>query len=138
MARYTSADVQILVDNASGVPVDLTQYIDQIGDIKISVGTVESHTFGDEWVEHLSTRIKQLEPIELRGFYDDTATVGPDAVLYGGGAALGSQRTLRVVYGGGHYTEVECLVRDYTRTLERGGLTRFACTLQPTGAVTEA
>lgn len=138
MAKYGSDDVTVEVDNAGGSLVDLSQYIDTVGEVNISAALQESHAMGDSWVERLGTGLKQHEPVELAGFYDDTATTGPSAVLYGDGAAIGATRTLKITFGGGKSVSVEAVITAFRRAITRGELTRFTAVLTPTGAVTEA
>lgn len=134
MAKYGSDDVVIEVDNSGGTLVDLSQYIDTINEINISAMLQESHAFGDSWVEHLYTGVKMTAPITIEGFYDDTSTTGPNAVLN----SLGDTRTFKITYGSTKTTSVEAVITSYVRRPVRGELTRFTCTLTPTGAVTEA
>lgn len=134
MAKYGSDDVVIEVDNSGGTLVDLSQYIDTINEINISAMLQESHAFGDSWVENLYTGVKMIAPVTIEGFYDDTTTTGPNAVLN----SLGDTRTFKITYGSTKTTSVEAVITSYVRRPVRGELTRFTCTLTPTGAVTEA
>lgn len=134
MAKYGSDDVVIEVDNSGGSLVDLSQYIDTINEINISAMIQESHAFGDSWVEQLYTGVKMTAPITIEGFYDDTVTTGPNAILN----SLGDTRTFKITYGSTKTTSVETVITSYVRRPVRGELTRFTCTLTPTGAVTEA
>lgn len=134
MAKYGSDDVVIEVDNSGGTLVDLSQYIDTINEINISAMLQESHAFGDSWVEQLYTGVKMTAPITIEGFYDDTSSTGPNAVLN----SLGDTRTFKITYGSTKTTSVESVITSYVRRPVRGELTRFTCTLTPTGAVTEA
>lgn len=134
MAKYGSDDVVIEVDNSGGTLVDLSQYIDTINEINISAMLQESHAFGDAWVENLYTGVKMTAPITIEGFYDDTSTTGPNAVLN----SLGDTRTFKITYGSTKTTSVEAVLTSYVRRPVRGELSRFTCTLTPTGAVTEA
>lgn len=133
MAKYGSGSIVIEVDNASNSLVDLSQYITSINDIDVGVNMEESTTFGDTWEERLSTAVKNMQPINLGGFYDDTATTGPHVIL----SAIGDTRTFKITWGGGKTTSVETVIERYKRTPALKGLTKFSCTLQPTGAVTE-
>lgn len=134
MAKYGSNSIVIEVDNASNSLVDLSQYITAINGVSKEVLTEESTTFGDTWEEHLSAVIKRMEPIELDGFYDDTATTGPHVIL----DSLGDTRTFKITWGGSKTTSVETILKKYQRMAQVKGLTKFKATLQPTGAPTEA
>lgn len=136
MAKYGSDDAKIEVDNSGGSLVDLSDYITEINEVNVEALLQESTPVGVAWVEQLWTGIKQMQPVTLSGFYDDTASTGPDAVL--GPSALGSTRTFQVTYGGTKTTSVECIVTSYVRNIVSKELTRFSATLTPTGTVTEA
>ena len=137
MAKFGSSDVKVEVDNAAGSLVDLSQYIDSVGEVNISAALQDSHAMGDAWVERLATGLKQHEPIELEGFYDDTDTTGPNVVLHGDGVAIGATRTLKITFGGTKSISVETIITAFRRAITRGELTRFVAVLTPTGAVTE-
>lgn len=134
MAKYGSKDLKIEVDNSSGSPVDLSNYIDTINEFNVEVAIVEGTAFGDGWVEQISTGLKKGNPVTIEGFYDDTATTGPDVILN----SLGDTRTLKITWGSTKTTSVEAIITSYSRKPVRGELTRFSCTLTPTGTVTEA
>lgn len=134
MAKYGSNSLVIEVDNSAGTLVNLSNYIDTINDVNVEALLQESTAFGDSWVENLFTGIKKMDPVTIEGFYDDTATTGPDAILN----SLGDTRTLKITWGGSKTTTVETIITKYPRKAVRGELTRFSCELTPTGAVTEA
>jgi hypothetical protein len=135
MAKYGSDDVVVSVDNSGGTPVALSNYIDTISGMDIEAITQETHAFGDSWVENSYVGVKRGNSITMEGFYDDTASTGPDVVF--GAAALGDTRTVTVLYGASKSTSFECVVQKYVRTPTRGELTRFQVTLLPTGTSTE-
>lgn len=113
----------------------MTQYIQEINGVSVqAVLEEDAHTFGDSWVEVLATGLKRMQPITFSGFYDDTASTGPNAVFN----SVGSTRTLAVTYGSTNKSTVETVIQEYTRTPQRGRLTRFSVTVLPTGSVTEA
>ena len=136
MAKYGSDDVVVEYDDVGGSLVDMSQYVDTMNGIKFNAEMQEGHAFGDSWVEELFTGMKRGEDIVLEGFYDDTATSGPDVVF--GMAALGSTRTLEITYGSTKTTTVETVNKSYERSSQRGQLSRFKVTLSPTGAPSEA
>lgn len=136
MAKYSSADVVVKVDGSDGgALVNITQYVDSINGVKINRPTQDSHTFGDAWVEKLLTGIRSADDLTLEGFYDDTATTGPDAIF--NPATHTQTRTVEITWGGTKTTTFEAWIVSYERKPTRGELTRFSVTLQPTGAVTD-
>lgn len=133
MAKYGSDDLKIEVDNSAGSLVDLSQYVTEIDVMDVEALLEESHTFGDSWGENLFTGLKKANPVTLSGFYDDTATTGPDVILN----SLGDTRTLKITWGGTKTSSVEAIITNYRRTPTRGEHTKFEAVLTPTGVVTE-
>lgn len=137
MAKYGPDDVLFKFDNVGGTLVDLTQYVLSIGGIKKGAVLEDSRTFGDAWGEVLDTGIRNMQPIPVVFFYDDVATVGPNA-LFGANSDLGRTGTLEVTYGSTKTTSVEAVVTDVDRNLDRGALHKMTVLFTPTGAPTEA
>jgi hypothetical protein len=96
MAKYGPNDISIDVDNTGGTPVTMDAYIDEWAGADVEAILEESHTFNDAWVEQLYSGIQRMSPITMSGFYDDTATTGPDAIFN----ALGETRTVTITWGG--------------------------------------
>jgi len=138
MAKYGSSSVTINVDDSGGVARDLTQYIRNSVVAEIESILTQSHAFGDSWLEFLAVGLRKLGPIDLEGFYDDTATSGPHVVLSDlatGPASI--TKTITIVWGGGKSVASEALINKYARKSMPGALTEFKAQLTPTGAVTE-
>ena len=129
MAKYGSDDLEITFGGTS-----LKNYIDTINGFNIEAMLQEGHAFGDTWVEQLATGIKRADPLTVEGFYDDTVTTGPDAILN----TLGTTIAIIITYGASKTSTFSAIVTSYNRTPVRGEITRFSATLTPTGAVTEA
>lgn len=140
MANYGPDDVAVQFDRADGTLTTMSNYVRELNGVKKSAILTESHAFGDSWVEFLSVGIRKLEPITLRGFYDDTATTGPDVVFNNPGniGDTNATRTLTITWGSTKTTTVECLIVSYERIATLDNLTMFEVVLQPTGQVTEA
>jgi len=134
MAKYGSDDITVEVDNSSGTPVDITAYVNSINGVDIEAITEDTTVFGDSWQENAYVGVKKANSIQFKGFYDDTADSGPDAVLN----ALGDTRTVTITYGNSKSSSVEAIIAKYVRTPGVSKLTEFECDLTPTGAVTEA
>lgn len=134
MAKYGSNSVTVEVDNSSGSLVDLTEYINSINGMDIEAITEDTTVFGDTWQENAYVGVKKANSIQIKGFYDDTATTGPDAILN----ALGDTRTFQLTYGNSKSSSVEAIITKYVRIPTVSKLTEFECDLTPTGAVTEA
>ena len=133
MAKYGPDDFAISVDDSGGTPVVMDAHVDDFDGMDIEALIEESHVFGDAWVAQLYSGIRKGNPFTLGGFYDDTASTGPDAVFN----AVGDTRTVTMTWGGSKTTAFECLITKYVRTPTRNVSTRYTVTFTPTGAVTE-
>lgn len=146
---YTSANVKIEFDNATGTLQDMSQYITEFNGINIEAMLQESHAFGDAWVERLFAGVKQIGDITLKGFYDDTATTGPNAIFNdvgNTGTSAPGTRELKITWdlanngigSGAKTTLVNTIIKSYARVPSRGALTMFEVVLAVTGSPTEA
>lgn len=138
MANYGSPSVIIQFDNTAGSLVTITQYVTEIGGIKVHADTEDGHTFGDSYAEALDTGFRRMDPIAVKGFFDDTATGGPDFLFWNAGASIGNTRSLKVTYGGTKTTTVETIIQEYTRLPLLEKLNKYEAVLLPTGVPTEA
>jgi hypothetical protein len=133
MTKYGSPDLSITVEDSLAAAQDLSAYIDTINELNLEALLQESTAFGDDWVKNLFTGVKRGNPLTVEGFYDDTASTGPDAVLN----ALGDTREVVITWGGSKTSTFDAIITNYSRKPVRGELTRFSCTLTPTGEVSE-
>ena len=141
MPKFGSNSIVVAVDNSSGTPVTMTNYITSIGNVTVEALLQESTAFGVAWVEQLATGMRRMEPLVFGGIFDNTASTGPDVIFNdtsSGPSDTGSTRTVTITWGGSNTTAVEAIITSYTRTATRGELTAYEVTLTPTGAVTEA
>jgi hypothetical protein len=134
VATYNSSNIVVAVDNSGGTPVTMTTYVREISVADVNIILQESHSFGDSWVEFISTGIKKLEKVTLKGFYDDTASSGPNAIFI----AIGDTRTLTITWGSTKTTSCEAIIESYRRIPALNSNTMYEVVLQPTGTVTEA
>ena len=134
MTKYGSDQLTIEFDNAGGMLVDMTAHVTEINGLSVQAVLEESTPFGASWEESLYSGVKLADDVELTGFYDDTATTGPDAMFN----ALGATRTLKLTWGGAKTSQVEAIIAQYDRNPAVKESTKYTVTLKPTGAVTEA
>jgi hypothetical protein len=140
MAKYGPSSIVIEYDNSGGTLTNISQYVLEINDVSVENILEETHSFGDSWEESLPIGVGKVAEVTLTGLYDDTASTGPDA-LFANRVPEGpgtTTRTLKITWGSTKTTSVETQLASYVRTADRGALTRWSATLQPTGAVTEA
>jgi hypothetical protein len=131
VAKYGSSSLVIEFDNSGGTLVDITQHVTGINGINIEAILEEGTTYGDSWVEQLFTGVKQVPDITIDGFYDDTASTGPNALFND----VGATRTLKLTFGGSNTATVETVIKSYARNPVRKELTKYQAVLAPTGAV---
>ena len=141
--KHGSAEWTITIDDAQGgTPRAITPYVTTIGGIKITAITQVTTAFGDTWVKNSPVGVKRVEPIQIGGFFDDTATVGPhvvfiapDITLYDGTAS--TSRTLTIVVANTPKTfTVEVLLTAYNVLGKNLNLTEYQADLLPTGTGT--
>jgi hypothetical protein len=138
MAKYGSNSIIIEFEKADSVgsaDTNITPYITKMGDVAVNKGAVESTPFGVSFPEYLSGVLKDYGEITLEGFYDDTATSGPNAIFNSTNIVA---RYWKITYGGGKYSAGRCWITGYTRGAEVGGYVTFTATIRTTGTVTEA
>ena len=136
MAKYGFDDFILTLDQAGGTtPTALTSYITAINGVEIERIMEEITPAGAAWESWAAVGLGKCGAIEISGKYDDTATVGPDAMLLGGADVI---RTLLITWGGAKTTSCEVYISKYVRSPKKGELTAFSATLQPTGTITEA
>jgi hypothetical protein len=140
VANYGQSSVVVAFDNSGGSPVTMTPYVQTINGISVEALLEQSDSFGDSWVEMLPVGVRKVSgDITLDGFYDDTATTGPDAIFNAPAPTPATaSRTLTITFGGSKTFAVETFIKKYDRMLVRGKLHRYSVTLAPSAAVTEA
>ena len=136
MAKRRSDEVKIGITttSASTTIVDLSQYVDTIGDVDITPMVNETHTFGDSWVERTYTGVRGTNPIVVEGYYDDAAASGPHAIL-GNASDMGAERNFEIDFGASDVVNGKVILTGYNRLPKRGELTRYRSTWTPTGAL---
>ena len=127
--KYSSKDLDLSIGGQS-----MKAHIIDDVTLAVEVGTEESTAFGDSFEAHVSTGIKRAEPITVGGYYDDTASTGPDVKFN----VLGTTLAVIITWGGAKTSTFSAIAKKYERIGKRGGMTRYVATLLPTGTITEA
>ena len=144
MANRGQPDFQILVTTTSATSAfrDISQQVDTINGFNTEALLEQSDAFGDSWREQLYTGIRQMDDIDMEGFYEDTATATGVAAIFGNATDLGAEREAELNFanaaGGTDVAKFDFLVKRWWRGPKRGALTRFRLTVSPTGAMTTA
>jgi hypothetical protein len=134
--KYGSQSVTITYDDGpGGTGRAVTNFVLQMGGVKITAVTEPSHAFGDSWEEHTPVGIGRMEALDLEGHWDTTATTGPHVVFIApDDGPQDSTRTLVVVFGDSKTMTVETRLTAYEVLGVNGNLTRFKASILPTGA----
>ncbi len=141
MAKYGSQAIKVEFDNATGTLQNMSQYVTALNGFKINAETVDTTYLGSTWLTKAAAGVKSVDDITLEGFYDDTATTGPDAIFsdVGNTNTTGITRTLKITWDmptAAKTSSVECIIKSYERAPVKGELTKFTVVLEPTDAVT--
>ena len=137
MAKSYPSVIIVEYDEVGGALTNITQYVQEINEVAVESIVEETHSFGDSWEESLPIGVGRIGDITLSGIYDDTVTVGPDALFRGRVPETPAiaTRTLKITWNASHATVFETYLMSYTRTADRGALTRWSAVLRPTGGV---
>lgn len=135
MTKYGFSELVIKVDASEGGALqDMSAYVQTFNGWDIEAVLEEITAAGDAAEAWAKVGLKRGGEVVLGGYYDDTATTGPNAVFN----APGETRSLEITWGGTKKTSAEAIIRRYQRTSAKGELTKYEVTLQVTGVVTEA
>jgi hypothetical protein len=141
MAKHGSNDVAFEIDKADAGVLTTgfgTTYLTKIGDYVVNREAVESTPFGVVDEQYLIGVIKKREPLVIEGWYDDTVTDGPDAVLNIGRVTHAATRSVVLTFATGKTVSGEVWIEKYVRTMAIGEYHGFAATLRFTGTINEA
>lgn len=139
--KHGSNEVAFEIDVADGGALSTnfgTTYLTKIGDSVVNREAVEATPFGVVDEQFIIGVIKKREPLVIEGFYDDTASTGPDAILNIGRITHAVTRSTVLTFASGKTITGEVWIEKYTRTLEVGAYHGFSASLRYTGTITEA
>ena len=136
MAKYPMAGHSYIeVDDAGGTPRDLSAWVVEIEPLGRRVGYVEVTGLG-EAAQRVQGGVEPGQEFALYGLFDDTPTLGPDAVLAGIVGLVGT-----VSYGpagrsaGQRRISGEFLCLSYQAMGRVDGPVRFVARFRQSGAV---
>ena len=131
MARVHGKDLTSLnVDDSGGTPRDLLAHTISLT-FPQSADLHDTTTMGDDWHE-FTAGLKGGGSVTHEGFYENTATTGPDAVYNG---RIGVAGTLS--FGDGTVTySMETVVENYELNPTVADMMKFRATHRITGAIT--
>jgi hypothetical protein len=135
--KHGSAEITVSYDDAPGGSLRLiTSYVLTMGGIKITSTMQVSTAFGDTIEKKLPTGVSKIDPVQLYGFWDDTAVVGPHVVFLAPDTSpQASTRSLAIVFGNGKTWSSEGYLESYEVVGKAGALTEFnAVLIQNSGA----
>lgn len=83
MAKHGPQEVVVTIDDApGGTPRIITPYVNNIGEVGLENITQETNPFGTTSMQNTPVGIDKVADIDINGFFDDVATVGPKAVFF--------------------------------------------------------
>lgn len=128
--KHTSAEVVVSFNSK-----DITQYVTEINGIDLTAGFEDSTPLGSAFKTQAYGGVSEIADITIKGFYDDTATTGPHAVL----GTIGTTAALVITWGNSKTTTLTAAVKSYSREIAVGSATKFTAVLvNTTTTVTEA
>jgi len=136
MAFFHGKGLVFKIDNSAGTLAALTAFVDSV-DINNSVDMGETTTAGAEDKTFVSGQAEH--DLSISGKYDETASTGPDAVLFG---IVGLETTSTFEFGPATSTSGrpkytgECFLTGYKVSAPIGGVVTFTADFKVTGAVT--
>ena len=137
--KHNSTEITFTIDSTDGGSLqDITAYLTKIGDVAVSKGSVNATPFGASASAYLLGVIKDYPSFTLEGYYDDTSSTGPDAILDIGKVTHTQTRTFLLTIASGKTVGGELWITDYKRGFTVGDYTTFVATVQPTGTIAEA
>jgi hypothetical protein len=139
--KHGSNEVAFEIDVSDGGALSTsfgTTYLTKIGDSVVNREAVEATPFGVVDEQYIIGIIKKREPLTIEGFYDDTASTGPDAILNIGKVTHATTRSTVLTFASGKTITGEVWIEKYTRTVEVGQYHGFSASLRYTGTITEA
>lgn len=140
MAKAGSNEVSFEIQVSDGGAASTgfaSNYITKIGDVVVNREAVEATPFGVVDETYIIGVMKKREPLVISGFYDDTSTTGPDAVLNIGKITHTAPRSCTLTFKSGKTVSGTVWIEKYTRTLEVGNYHGYEASLRFTGTVTE-
>lgn len=136
MAFWHGKGLVFKIDNSAGTLQTMTSFIDSV-DLDNSVDMGETTTAGAEDKTFVSGPAEH--DLSISGKYDETASTGPDAILFG---LIGLETTstfefgpIGLTTGRPKYTG-ECFLTGYKVSDPIGGVVTFTADFKITGAVT--
>lgn len=139
MAKFSSADAILEIDVADGGALSSgfsAAHVTEIGDINFTKGDViESTGYGASAFSGLQGVITKMDPITFGGFYDDTASTGPDAILNIARVTHAATRSFSLTLGTGEVITGEAWITEYKVTSSVGQYHKYSATITPTGTI---
>jgi len=138
--RYGGQSIVITYDDApGGTARTITPYVTEIGGIKVEHITEQTNPFGTSWEEHTPVGMSRVADIEIGGYFDTTATVGPHVVFLpasGDRDPQGSLRTFTFAPGDSKVFTAETRLLSYEVLGKVGNLTKYKAMIRISGTPT--
>jgi len=135
--KHGSSEITITYDDApGGTPRAITSFVLTMGGVKLTSNMQANTPYGATVEGQLPTGVSKIDPITVRGYWDDTPTTGPHTVLGTPDTSpQAATRTLAIVFGNSKTWTSEGYLQSYEVLGRSGQLTEFeAVLIQNSGA----
>jgi hypothetical protein len=129
MTKATSVVLSMTIFDGEtpGEQVDITQYVDDIGEFQRNITEEEVTPFGTDEREYESQGVKGYEPFTFSGYLSDDED-NPAVLLDG---AEGEHREMVITWLSGDTVTVDALIVSVNRIPQQRNLTRYSVTVRP-------
>ena len=129
MAVYGPADADVSLAGSSVPDVTVMGELDKVARME------ETTPLGVAPEAHAYVGVYGMGPVTFEAPYSTTAG---DLALVGDAAGIGGTLAVVVTIGGSKTVSFSSIVTNIKRLVQRGSLTKYSLTVQPTGAISEA
>lgn len=134
MAKHSPSEVTVTIDDApGGTPRVITPYVTTIGGLSIESITQQTNPFGVSNESHTPVGITKVADVQIGGFFDDTALVGPHVVFQIAAADISPAsvgRVLAILAATGKTFTITVHLVKYEVLLKKDGLTEYQATVR--------
>lgn len=143
MANYSSVNLKLELKDSGGTYRDISNFVRASTLLEIEAMLEESHAYGDDWQEFLSTGFNKWSPFTIDGHYDDASNT-PSSLW-----SKGATRLMKITWDAtpasgapsapaARTTIISVIMTKYKRTVNMEKLHTYTMTLQPVGPPTES
>lgn len=128
---YSSPDFKIEIQKGGDPAVDISNYVDNYGELSVEALIEDTTGFGKTFREYQASRVKAAAEITLEGFY----TVGEGSAVETLND-VGATITVTNTWGESDSDSYDAIIKTFVKRPVKDQLTRWSCTIQPSGEIT--